>query len=112
MSEKVASIIASVVTFLLALVVVVVFGFGGIVLLNGYTDAGAAVSTGFVCLGITLILSPIFAWVLTKALIVRTKWDNALAVVVSIVASTLASGVMGFATMMVMIVIADIMWRS
>ena len=112
MSVKVASIIASVVTVLLALVVVAVFGFGGIVLLNGYTDAGAAVNTGFVCLGITLILSPLLAWASTKALIVRANWNNALAVVISILASTLLSGSMGFASVMVMVIIADIMWRT
>ena len=112
MSIKVASSIASVVTLLLALVVVAVFGFGGIVLLNGYADAGAAVNAGFVCMGITLILSPILAWALTKALIVRTKWNNALAVVISVLASTLLSGLMGFASVMVMVIIADIMWRS
>ena len=112
MSVRVASIIASVITLLLALVLVAVFGFGGIVLLNWYTDAGAAVNTGFVCLGITLILSPILAWVLTKTLIIRTKWNNALAMVISILASTLLSGLMGFASVMVMVIIADIMWRS
>ncbi|MBK8823605.1 MAG: hypothetical protein IPN58_13615 [Anaerolineales bacterium] len=76
MSIKTASIISSVVTALLVLVTVIVFGFGGIVLLNGFMNADVAVNTGFACLGITLILCPILAWVLAKAMISKFHWNN------------------------------------
>ena len=93
MSEKASSFISSLVTFILVLLVTVVFGFGGIVLLNGFMDASTAVYTGFACLGLTLILCPILAWFLAKAFIARFNWNNVLAVIVSVLShSCLAEG--------------------
>lgn len=111
MSIKMASIISSVVTALLVLVVVIVFGFGGIVLLNGFMNANVAVNTGFTCLGITLILCPILAWVLAKTFITKFNWNNGLAVIVSVFVSTLLGVGMGFASMMVMIFVAEVTHR-
>jgi len=112
MSIKTASIISSVVTALLVLLIVIVFGFGGIVLLNGFMDASAAVYTGFTCLGITLILCPILAGVLARTFIAKFNWNNILSVCISVLASTLLGAGMGFASMFIMIIVADTMWRS
>ena len=112
MSTKTASMIASVVTALLVLVVVVVFGFGGIVMLNGFMNADVAVYTGFTCLGITLILCPILAWMLTKTLASRFNWNTFPAVAIAVLASTFLSGGMGFVSLIVMGIVAEVMWRS
>lgn len=107
MSIKTASIISSVVTALLVLLSVIVFGFGGIVLLNGFMNANAAVYMGFTCLGITLILCPILAGMLTKVIISKFHWNNIWAVVVSAFVSTLLGTGMGLTSMMIMIFVAE-----
>ncbi len=112
MSSKTATIISSIITALLVLVVVIVFGFGGIVLLNGFMDASAAVNTGFTCLGITLVLCPILAGVLAKTFIARFNWKPLWAVVLSIFVSTLLGVVMGFASTIIMAIVAEVMWQS
>lgn len=109
MSEKTASIISSLITFVLVLLLTILFGFGGIVLLNGLMDASTAVYSGFACLGVTLILCPILAWVLPKTFISRFNWGNIWAVIVSVFVSTLLGAGMGFASMMVMMFVADAM---
>ena len=90
------------------LVVVIFFGFGGIVLLNGFMGASAAVYTGFTCLGITLILCPILAGMLTKTLISKFNWNTFLAGGISALAATLLGGGLGLAAMFVMIIVAEI----
>ena len=112
MSIKTASVISSIVTALLVLVIVIVFGFGGIVLLNGFMDASAAIYTGFTCLGITLILCPILAWLLARTFISRFNWNNILAVIVTVFISTLLGAGMGFASTFIMTIVAEAMWRS
>ena len=112
MSIKTASVISSVVTALLVLVIVIVFGFGGIVLLNGFMDASVAIYTGVTCLGITLILCPILAWILARTFISRFNWNNILAVIVSVFVSTLLGAGMGVATTFIMAIVAEAMWRS
>jgi hypothetical protein len=107
MSIKTASILSSVVTALLVLVAVIVFGFGGIVLLNGFMNANVAVNMGFTCLGITLILCPILAWVLARIIISKFHWNNILAVIISVFASTLLGAGMGLTSMMIMIFVAE-----
>jgi hypothetical protein len=112
MSAKTASVISSLVTAILVLLIAVIFGFGGIVLLNGFMNASAAVYTGFACLGITVILCAILAWALAKAFISRFNWNNILAVIISIFISTLLGGGMGFGSLVVMGIVAEVMWRS
>src|SRR5215204_6707768 len=109
MSIKTASVISSVVTALLVLVTVIVFGFGGIVLLNGFIDASTAVYTGFTCLGITLILCPILAWILARTFISRFNWNNILAVIISVFVSTLLGAGMGLASTFIMAIVAEAM---
>lgn len=108
MSTKTASILASVVTALLLLVVMIFFGFGGLVLLNGFMDATAAVYTGFTCLGITLILCPILAGMLTKTLISKFNWNTFWAGGISALVATLLGGGLGLAAMFVMVIVAEI----
>ena len=107
MSTKVASIIAFVVTAVLVLLLAIVFGFGGIIALNGFMNADAAVSTGFICLGVGVILSAILAGVLTRTFISKFQWNNILALLVSIGVSALLGGGLGFASMMLMIIVAE-----
>lgn len=107
MPTKTASILASVITTILALLLAIFFGFGGIVLLNGFMDASAAVTTGFVCLGIGVILCAVLAWALAKTFTSRFKWNNLPAVIASVFVSTLAGGGLGFASMMLMIIVAE-----
>jgi len=109
MSIKTASIISSIVTALLVLVIVIVFGFGGIVLLNGFMDASAAIYTGFTCLGITLILCPILAWILVRTFISRFNWNNILAVIVAVFVSTLLGAGLGVASTFIMAIVAEAM---
>jgi len=109
MSIKTASIISSIVTALLVLVIVIVFGFGGIVLLNGFMDASAAIYTGFTCLGITLILCPILAWILARTFISRFNWNNILAVIVAVFVSTLLGAGLGVASTFIMAIVAEAM---
>jgi hypothetical protein len=111
MSIKTASVISSVVTALLVFVIVIVFGFGGIVLLNGFMDASAAIYTGFTCLGITLILCPILAWILARTFISKFNRNNILAVIVSVFVSTLLGAGMGVASTFIMAIVAEAMWR-
>jgi hypothetical protein len=107
MSIKTASTIASFVTVLLVIVVVIFFAFGGMVMLNGLMNADPAVYTGFACFGLMLILCPILAWRLVNLFITRFNWNNALAMILSVVASTLASIVMGIATLFIVLFVAD-----
>ena len=109
MSIKTASIISSIVTALLVLVIVIVFGFGGIVLLNGFMDASAAIYTGFTCLGITLILCPILAWILARTFISRFNLNNILAVIVAVFVSTLLGAGLGLASTFIMAIVAEAM---
>jgi len=109
MSTRVASIISSVITAILVCLLTIVFGFGGIVLLNGFMDASTAVNTGFSCLGIGVILCTILAWVLTKTFISKFNWNNILAVFVSVLVSTILGGGMGLASMIIMVIVADSM---
>ena len=109
MSIKTASVISSVVTALLVLVIVIVFGFGGIVLLNGFIDASTAVYTGFTCLGITLILCPILAWILARTFISRFSWNNISAMIISVFVSTLLGAGMGLASTFIMAIVAEAM---
>jgi len=109
MSIKTASIISSIVTALLVLVIVIVFGFGGIVLLNGFMDVSAAIYTGFTCLGITLILCPILAWILVRTFISRFNWNNILAVIVAVFVSTLLGAGLGVASTFIMAIVAEAM---
>jgi hypothetical protein len=108
MPTKTASIIASVTTAILTALLVVIFGFGGIVLLNGFMDASAAVATGFVCLGISVILCALLAGALVRAFITRFKWNNILAVIAGTLFSTLLGGGLGFASMILMVIVADL----
>jgi len=107
MPTNTASIIASVITFILVVLLAFFFGFGGIVLLNGLMDASTAVTTGFICLGIGVILCTVLAWMLAKSFIVRLKWNNLPAIAVSVLLSTLIGAGLGFASMMIMIIAAD-----
>ena len=109
MSIKTASVISSIVTALLVLVIVIVFGFGGIVLLNGFMDASAAIYTGFTCLGITLILCPILAWVLARTFISSFNWNNILAVIIAVFVSTLLGAVLGVTSTFIMAIVAEAM---
>jgi hypothetical protein len=108
MPTKTASIIASVTTAILVTLLTIVFGFGGIVLLNGLMNASVAVYTGVACLGITVILCAMLAWALAKTFISRFNWNNILAVIISILISTLLGGGMGFGSMMLMVIAADL----
>jgi hypothetical protein len=112
MSTKMTSIISSVVTALLVLVIVIVLGFGGLVLLNGFMNASIPLYTGFACLGITLILCPILAGILTKNFIAKFKWNNILSILISVFVSTLLGAGMGIASTFVMIIVAETIWRS
>jgi len=109
MSIKTASIISSIVTALLVLVIVIVFGSGGIVLLNGFMDVSAAIYTGFTCLGITLILCPTLAWILARTFISRFNWNNILAVIVAVFVSTLLGAGLGLASTFIMAIVAEAM---
>ena len=75
-------------------------------------NGNAAVDTGFACLGITLLLCPILAWVLARTFISRFHWNNILAVIVSVIVSTLPGAGMGFALMLIMLFVAESMLRS
>lgn len=112
MSIKTSAIISSVITALLVLVIVIIFGFGGIVLLNGFMDASAAVYTGFTCLGITLILCPILAGVLVRLFITKFNWNNILSIFISVLVSTLLGAGMGVLSTFIMAIVAETMWRS
>lgn len=109
MPTKTASIIASVVTAILVILLAIFFGFGGIVLLNGFMDASAAVTTGFICLGIGVILCAVLAWALAKTFIARFKWNTIPAVIVSVLLSSLLGGGLGFVSMMLMLFVAESM---
>jgi hypothetical protein len=107
MPAKIASIISAVVTAILVILLAIFFGFGGIVLLNGFMDGSAAVATGFICLGVGVILCAILAWALAKTFIAKFNWKQILAVVVSVFLSTILGGGIGFISMMLMIVVAE-----
>jgi hypothetical protein len=54
-------------------------------------------------------LCPILAWFLAKAFITRFNWNNVLAVIVSVIISFLLGGGMGFASVILMGVVAEAM---
>ena len=109
MSTKSASIISSVITGILMLLVVLVSAFGGILALNGYINSPTAgIASGFTCMGISLILSIILAWTLTRTFITRFNWNNALAIAVSVFATSLLGTVLSFASIFVMIAVTDL----
>jgi hypothetical protein len=107
MSTKIASIVASVITAILVLLCAIFFGLGGIILLNGFMNADVAVYTGFICLGVGVILSAILAGVLTSTFISKFQWSNTLALLVSIGISALLGSGLSFASMMLMVIIAE-----
>jgi len=108
MSTKTASIVSSIITGILVLLAALVSAFGGIIALNGFMfSPTAAIVSGFTCMGVTLILSPILAWILTKTFISRYNWKGGLAILVSVLATSLFGSVMSFASIFVMIIIAE-----
>lgn len=107
MSPKIASILSAVITAILVFLSTILFGFGGIVALNGFMNADTAVTIGFACFGIGILLSAIAAGIFTSLLITKFNLHQILAMIVSIFTSSMFGGGMGFASMMIMIIAAE-----
>lgn len=107
MTTKTASIVSAVITGLLVLPLMALFFGGGLLVLNGFMNADAAVYTGMACLSITFLVCPIIAWNLTKTFISRFNWSNAVSIIASVIASSLTSILMGVGTMFIMTIIAE-----
>ena len=105
MSTKTASIIASVVTAILAIPVVVLYGGGGFFLVNGFLNAGGEVYAVSTCLGITMILCAFFAWIFTQTFISSFHWKPILSVIAAIMTSILLGAGMGLAASLVIAII-------
>jgi hypothetical protein len=89
------------VTLTIILLILVGFAtmFMQIVMLNGVMNEGQATTALGVtlgCQGVVIILGTIFARWLTKILIVRFQWNNALTVIVSVVVASFLGTVISF----------------
>ncbi|MBI3162351.1 MAG: hypothetical protein HYZ23_07560 [Chloroflexi bacterium] len=114
MSTKIPSIISSLITLVLVVLIGVFLAFMQIILLNGFSsrEGGPALAAGFTCLGIGAILSAILAWALAKVFISKFNWNNILAVFVSVLASSIFGGGLGFASIIITIAVASALWDA
>lgn len=88
MSSKTPVVISVVLTIILFLILAALTMLMQIVLMNGVMNEGqttTALGTTLACQGVELILGALFAAWLTRLLVVRFNWNNALAVIVPIV---------------------------
>lgn len=90
MPAKTPSLIAGLSTFLLTIVLAIVFFFGQIVLLNGASESDAfnALAVSVICQSVVLLLAVVLARWLTKLLISKFNWNKALAIVTAVIAGT------------------------
>ncbi len=114
MSTRTLGMIASVVTFVVVLLLGVILLFGLLVILNGFSsrEGGAALLTAVVCQGATLIVATLLAGRLARVLIEKHHWHR----IVSVIASVLAGAVIfvgaGVVSAIIAMMVAETMWRS
>lgn len=114
MLSKTPSVIAVIITVLLLLLSAALGLFTLVIALNGYNDhaGGPALAVTFACNGIVIILSAMLAWRLPKWLVSRFNQNGVLAVIMSIVASTTAGGILSFFSIFIGIFIAGALWNA
>jgi len=101
------------VTLTIILLIVVAFAtmFMQIVMLNGVMNEGQATTALGVtlgCQGVVIILGTIFTRWLTKMLIVRFQWNNALTVIVSVMVATFLGAAISFLSIITGLIAAGI----
>lgn len=109
MPNKTLAIISAVLTFILLIIISVTLSFGQLVALNGFGERVGMISlvTSLVCQGVGNILAVIIAWRLTIRFITKSNWGNIPAVLVSILAGTIAGAGLSFVAMLASILLAE-----
>lgn len=110
MPAKTPSLIAGLSTFLLTIVLAIVFFFGQIVLLNGASESDAfnALAVSVICQSVVLLLAVILARWLTNLLITKFQWSKALAVVTAVIAGTGLGALASFLSSILSILVAGL----
>ena len=110
MPGKKPSIIAALITFLILIVLGIVFVFGEIVLLNGASESEGfkALSISVICQSVSLLISVILTRWLAKITIMKFNWNNVLAVVTATTAGVLLGGGISFLSIIISILMAGI----
>ena len=110
MPGRTPSIIAGLLTFLILIVLGLVFVFGEIVLLNGASESEGfkALSISVICQSVSLILSVILARWLANHAITKFNWNNSLAVVTATTVGVLLGGGISFLSIILSVLMAGI----
>ncbi len=111
MPNKTPAIISVISAIVLLLALGTLSFFIDLVVLNGYSESagGPALIAFGICQSLGLILSAVFAWRLTNLLLVKFNWNTILAVVVSVLASVVLSGILAVPAFVLSIVVAEAM---
>jgi hypothetical protein len=114
MSTKIPSIISSVLTVIFLIIIGLVFTFGQVVILNGFSEreGNASFLTAFICQGVGMLVCAVLAWWLTKFLVQKFNWNKVLSVIISVVVTTALGGGLAFASLIVSIGVAEAMWQA
>jgi len=114
MPSKIPSAVSSVLTVIL----LIVFGFlltiGQVIMLNGFSEreGTASLITAFVCQGVGIILCAILSWWLTKLFVQKFNLNKVLAVIISVVVTTVLGSGLAFVSLLVSIGVAEAMWQA
>ena len=114
MPTKTPSIISTILTIILLILFVIASGFFLLVALNGFDSRSGepALLTALICNILGIIFAAVLAWQLPKWLIGKFNWNNILAVFVSVLASSIFGGGLGFVSLIITIAVASALWDA
>jgi len=108
MSTKTASIISSIFTGVLIILGILILEFATMIALNGVmVTPTTEMAINLTCMGSSLILSVILAWILPKFLITKFNWKGWLAILVSILVTSTLGIVLGIVNTFGTIILID-----
>jgi hypothetical protein len=111
MSTKTPLVVSSVLTVIFLILIGLVLTFGQLVMLNGFSEKEGTASfvTAFVCQGVGMLVCAVLAWWLTKLFVQKFNWNKALAVIISVVVTTVLGSGLAFVSLLVSIGVAEAM---
>lgn len=114
MTNKIPSIISTVITVILLLLFGALSVFMMLVALNGFSshEGGPALITVLVCNVAGVVASALIAWRLPHWFITKFNWNSILAVVFSVLAGLFFGGVLSSVAMIVGVIVAESIWNA
>ena len=109
MSNKTPAIISVILTVLFLILIAILLLLGQLLALNGFSEREGTISlvTTLVCQGTSVILAAVLASRLTQAFIEKFNWNNAVAVVVAVVAGIFPGTVLMSLGLLISVLIAE-----